>query len=96
MDAKQRAQKKLDYDFPVRQDVYVCFTSDKDFMHTDSIIEKACPFTGIAIRVKTTVTAKMMKNILDAIDKDYLDSLDKLETAKIFEKTPPEFVDEVM
>ena len=37
-----------------------------------------------------------MRNILEAIRKDYIDSLEKLETAEIFDGTPTDFVYEVM
>jgi hypothetical protein len=52
-----------------REDVFVCFTNDKDLRHYESIRVKAQYYTGIAIRTKN-ITPQFMENITKAIDVD--------------------------
>ena len=52
-----------------RQDLFVCFTNEKDLRHFESIRIKSSKYTGIAIRVKNLVPTAM-ENLLYAIELD--------------------------
>jgi hypothetical protein len=60
-----------------REDVFVCFTNDKDLRHYESIRVKAQYYTGIAIRTKN-ITPQFMENITKAIDIDNNNTRKKL------------------
>lgn len=52
-----------------RQDLFVCFTNEKDLRHYESIRIKSSLYTGIAIRIKNLVPTAM-DNLLYAIELD--------------------------
>lgn len=52
-----------------RQDLFVCFTNEKDLRHYESIRIKSSLYTGIAVRVKNLVPTAM-DNLLYAIELD--------------------------
>jgi len=52
-----------------RQDLFVCFTNEKDLRHYESIKIKSSLYTGIAVRVRNLVPSAM-DNLLYAIELD--------------------------
>jgi hypothetical protein len=55
-----------------RQDLFVCFTNEKDLRHYESIKIKSSLYTGIAVRVRNLVPSAM-DNLLYAIELDAQD-----------------------